>query len=369
MTPAIAPIDFKNFSFQPMDVSDLPGFREDSLENACLAWHRSAAMLKILSPETSLGVAGTRAEWQTVLTTSVEASTFRPFLEAHFKAYRLSYEGSTQGLFTGYFEPCLRASRKPTSEFSYPVYGRPPELIVIEDLAEFNPALAGYRIAGTPQGKTLKPYYTRSEVSSGILEGRALEVAWVSNELDLYFMHIQGSGKLDFEEGWTRLEYDGTNGYPYTSIGKYMLSQGYITPDQATMEGLKQWFKTHPEKMRAILTQNRSFVFFKDLGPQEGPIGRQGAVLTPERSLAVDPRVISLGVPLWLSAEALAPSGKALQRFMVAQDVGGAIKGAIRGDFYWGTGASAGAHAGNMKASGELYFLIPKTVKFKGFDG
>lgn len=369
MTTAIVPLEGKNFSFHVMEIPHLPGFMEDSLEGACLAWHRSAAILKMLPPETSLGVAGFRAEWEDVLKSPVEAATFRQFLETHFKAYQVSYEGNTKGLFTGYFEPCLQASRQPSPEFSYPVYQRPPELIVIEDLAEFNPALAGYRIAGTHQGTTLKPYYVRSELSSGVLEGRTLEIAWIANKADLYFMHIQGSGKLVFEEGWTRLGYDGTNGYPYTSIGKYMLDQGYLTPNQATMLGIKQWFEAHPEKVNDILTQNRSFVFFKDLGPQEGPLGRQGAILTPQRSLAVDPRVIALGMPLWLSAEAPCASEKVLQRFVVAQDVGGAIKGPIRGDFYWGTGDHAGMLAGKMKSSGDLYFLIPKMIEFKGFKG
>ncbi|MBN9412578.1 MAG: MltA domain-containing protein [Candidatus Paracaedimonas acanthamoebae] len=368
MTAPIAPITFQKFSFQNVEITNLPGFSTDTLDEACLAWNRSAAVLKSLSPETSLGVAGTRTEWEEVLRNPVKETEFREFLTSHFKAYHLSYDGDSTGLFTGYFEPSIKASMVPSADFPYPVYGRPQNLVVIEDLGQFHSALAGYRIAGTLQEKTLRPYYSRRELSSGCLEGHHLEIAWVANKIDLYFMHIQGSGKLEFEDHWIRVGYDGTNGYPYTSIGKYMVAQGFLTPENATMKGLKAWLQENPKKIDDILNQNDSFVFFKNLGAKEGPLGRQGAVLTPKRSLAVDPRVIALGMPLWLSAESPCVSERPLQRFMVAQDVGGAIKGPIRGDFYWGTGDQAGSLAGDMKSTGELYFLIPKTVEFKGFN-
>ncbi len=368
-SPALVPINFKNFSFQELSVERLPGFSEDNLKDACLAWQRSAAVLKPMPSKTNFGVAGTRAAWEEILNTEVKKDQFHYFLKTYFKAYHLCYEGQSKGLFTGYFEPCLKASSVPTPEFQYPLYQRPPELIVIEDLGRFHSALAGYRIAGSIQEKTLKPYFSRRDLSSGVLHDRALEIAWVADKVDLYFMHIQGSGKLEFEDHWQRLSYDGTNGYPYTSIGKYIFEQGYLKPEQATMKGIKQWLRENPQKIDEILYQNESFVFFKDLGVQEGPIGRQGSILTPRRSLAVDPRVIAMGMPLWLSAEAPCASESPLQRFMVAQDVGGAIKGPIRGDFYWGTGDQAGELAGAMKAAGELYFLVPKTIEFKGFSG
>lgn len=369
MTTAIVPINFKNFSFQEVSVERLPGFAEDTFEDAFLAWNRSATILKSLPVDTSFGVAGTRAEWEDVLKLPIEEVQFRNFLLTHFKAYHLCYDEEPKGLFTGYFEPCLKASMVSSPEFSYPIYRRPPELVVIEDLGHFNSALAGYRIAGTLHGATLKPYHSRQALSAGMLEGRNLEIAWVANKADLYFMHIQGSGKLEFEDDWIRLGYDGTNGYPYTSVGKYILECGYLTPEQATMQGIKQWFRANPDKMDEILHRNESFMFFKNLGAQEGPIGRQGAVLTPKRSLAVDPRVIAMGMPLWLSAEAPCVAEQPLQRFVVAQDVGGAIKGPVRGDFYWGTGDQAGELAGCMKSAGELYFLVPKTIEFKGFVG
>ncbi len=365
--PALVPINFKNFSFQELAIEQLPGFSDDSLKDACLAWQRSAALLRPLPLQTNFGVAGMRGEWEEVLNIEIKEDQFHHFLKTHFKAYHLFYEGHSKGLFTGYFEPCLKASTILTPDFQYPLYQRPPELIVIEDLGRFHSALAGYRIAGTVHEKSLNPYFSRRELSSGKLQGRELEIAWVADKADLYFMHIQGSGKLEFEDHWRRLGYDGTNGYSYTSIGKYILEQGYLKPEQATMKGIKQWFRGNPDKMDKILYQNESFVFFKDLGAQEGPIGRQGSVLTPKRSLAVDPRVISMGMPLWLSAEAPCASEKPLQRFVVAQDVGGAIKGPIRGDFFWGTGDHAGELAGAMKSSGELYFLVPKAIEFKGF--
>lgn len=369
MASPLLPLNFNHFSFTPIEVAKLPGFADDTLEDACLAWNRSAIVLKSLPDDTSFGVAGTRAEWKDVLKGAIEETQFRRFIETSFKAYHLHYEGQSKGLFTGYFEPCLKASRTPSHELSYPIYQRPPELLVIEDLGPFHTALAGYRIAGTLHGQTLKPYYSRRDLCSGLLEGRQLEIAWVANKADLYFMHIQGSGKLEFEDGWIRLGYDGTNGYPYTSIGKYILDHRYLAPEQATMQGIKQWCCENPDKMDEIFYQNESFVFFKDLGPHEGPIGRQGSVLTPQRSLAVDPRVIAMGMPLWLSAEPSCSSEPPLQRFVVAQDVGGAIKGPIRGDFYWGTGDRAGERAGQMKSAGEIYFLIPKAFDFKGFLG
>ncbi len=270
--------------------------------------------------------------------------------------FRVSSETS---LFTGYFEPVLKGSRFRSDAYPYPVYARPEALIVIEDLGIFQERCSGIRIAGTLQGGTLHPYLTREEIE---IEGVEADVlCYTDDPFRLYFMHVQGSGFIHLEEGGDlRLSYDGTNGYPYTSIGRLLIDRGEISEAACSMETVLAWLGSHPEEASSLLRQNKSYVFFKENG-REGPVGSFGIPLRARRSLAVDSRFTPLGCPLFLKTPAHR-GVPALSQVMFAHDVGGAIKGPVRGDIYWGSGQEAGRYAGLTKTSGELFLILPKSA-------
>ncbi len=266
---------------------------------------------------------------------------------------------SGTSLFTGYFEPVLKGSRSPSEIYRYPVYARPKDLIVIEDLGIFHERCAGIRIAGTLQEGTLHPYLTREEIEVGGLEGDIL--CYTDDPFRLYFMHVQGSGLIRLEEGGElRLSYNGTNGYPYTSIGRLLIDRGEIPETVCSMETVLAWLSTHPEEAPHLLRQNKSYVFFKE-NKRGGPVGSFGVLLRAKRSLAVDSRFTPLGCPLFLKTPAHR-GVPAFSQVMFAHDVGGAIKGPARGDIYWGTGQDAGQIAGLTKTTGELFLILPKSA-------
>lgn len=286
---------------------------------------------------------------------------FRDFLTHSFQAQQLRTPSTDQGTLTGYFQPILKASRTQSAAFTVPVYKRPKELIVIENLGNFHKSLKGFRIAGTLTNQTLTPYFTRREIHQGALANRQLEIAYVQNPIDLFFMHIQGSGRLELEDGTIlNLSYNGTNGYGYTAIGQEMVRQGFITPQEKTMAGVKAWLFENPDKAQDILCCNESYVFFQELPQTVGPVGAAHVILTPEATLAVDPDFIPLGSLVWIDTPHPLNPTLRLQRLMIAQDVGGAIKGPLRGDFYWGIGDDAGKAAGAMQGQSTFHVLVPQ---------
>lgn len=270
------------------------------------------------------------------------------------------------GRFTGYYEPTFPASRLPTATFSAPVYSRPDDLVDV-DLGAFRKELSGQRIAGRIDGRKLIPYPDYKAIDAGALAGRADPLAWMAPN-DLFFLQIQGSGRLAFEDGGgLRVGYAGQNGRPYTAIGKVMAERGVMPLADISMQSIRNWLDAaEAPAAQAMREENASYVFFEQLGdiaPTLGPLGAEGAPLTPQRSLAVDRRFHALGAPVWVDIEAQPDAGlPALRRLMVAQDTGGAIKGPVRGDVFWGTGAVAGEMAGKMNARGRLYVLVPRTV-------
>lgn len=347
----------------------LPGWGAENFKNAQKAWAFSCEHLLSLPPDFSLGVAGVAGEWFKVCEHFLQEDfrtpeAFRQYLKKYFSVYQVLDPQNRPPLFTGYFEPELKGSFQKTSTYSIPLYKKPPELLVIEDLGVFRDACKGHRIAGALVEGELQPYFTRREIYERVLEGRGLELVWVSSLIDSYFMSVQGSGLIRFENGETlRLGYDGTNGYLYTSIREVLVREKKLAPDQGTMEDIYMWAEKHPEEVQSLFCQNQSYVFFKALEKVESPFGRMGHPLVPKRSMAVDPAYLSLGLPLWLSTE-----NPSLQRFMAAHDVGGAIKGPIRGDVFWGTGHKAGQSAGSMKTGGDFFLFLPKTKKVKSVE-
>ena len=288
-------------------------------------------------------------------------NALRAFYEEWFTPYQVfNPDGSEQGMITGYYEPLLKGSRIRTERFRYPLYGLPDDLLTI-DLGEAYPLLKDQRLRGRLQGKRVVPYYNRAEIDAGTPSLIGRELYWVENAVELFFLQIQGSGRIELPDGTqVKVGYADQNGYPYVSIGRKLVEMGELQLEQASMQSIKEWAEKNPQRLTALLEQNASYVFFRELpNGLSAPLGALGVPLTPEYSLAVDARTIPLGAPVFLSTTY--PNDSApLNRLMMAQDTGGAIRGAVRADFFWGFGEWAGMQAGKMKQPGRLWVLFPR---------
>ena len=287
----------------------------------------------------------------------------RQFFESQFTAYALrSSTSGDSGLITGYYEPVIDGARGRDAENRFPIYGVPEDLIVVE-LGSVNPDVRNMRLRGRLEGRRLIPYYSRAEIEGRNAALPAPVIAWTSNQVDLFFLQIQGSGQIRFADGERmRIGYADQNGHPFRSLGRYLVERGEMTLDQASMQNIKGWAAANPHKLRDALNANPSYVFFrelKELKDEEGPIGALSVPLTAGYSLAVDRRFVPLGAPVYLATN-YPLAEERLERLMAAQDTGGAIRGVVRGDFYWGSGADAGTQAGRMRNQGKMWLLWPR---------
>ena len=284
----------------------------------------------------------------------------RYFFESRFAPYQALDGSNPDGLITGYYEAELRGSRTRDERYRVPIYARPKDLVSVS-LGGFRSDWKGERISGRVQNGRLVPYPARTEIERGALKGQGLELLWVDDALDAFLLHVQGSGRVKLADGSVvQVGYAGDNGHPYVSIGRELIKQGAIRREDLSMPAIRAWIEAHPAEGIALLARNPRFIFFREISG-EGPIGAQGVALTPGRSLAVDTALLPLGVPLWLdTTHPLQPSETPLRRLMVAQDTGSAIKGPVRGDFFWGYGEEAAKWAGVMKNTGRYYLLLPR---------
>lgn len=356
---------------EPVAFTALPGWREDDPSGALEAFRRSCARLARQDDGTPLAPApipGRVADWRPACAdaarTPLGADAARAFFEAAFTPYRVTDRGRAEGLFTGYYEPLLAGSRTPDGRFRYPLYRRPADLVGV-DLGQFDPELSGRRIAGRVEDGRLVPYHPRASIERGALAGRGLELLWLDDPIGKFFLQIQGSGQIRLREGGiVRVGYADQNGHPYYAIGKELAALGAIPKERMSMQAIRAWLAANPAKAPEVMAKNRSYVFFQEqpeLAGAPGPLGSQGVPLTPGRSLAVDRRFLPLGAPLWLDATAPYPEGKRpLRRLLVAQDTGGAIRGPVRGDLFWGSGPLAEHLAGHMQSPGRLFLLLPR---------
>lgn len=274
----------------------------------------------------------------------------RDFFVRWFDAVQV---GSGAAYATGYFVPEVRASRDRRKGYDVPIYGRPADLIDV-DLGQFADSLKGKKIRGRVAGSSLVPYYDRTAIEQGAIAQTAPVLAWGADPAEVFFLQIQGSGVLRYRDGTTeRIGYDDQNGRDYTGIGKLMLDRGLIDRNQASMQGIVAWLRAHPEQATEVMRENKSFVFFRPL--TGGVVGSLGLPLTAGVSAAVDPKYVPLGAPIFLSADRTDAT-----RIWIAQDTGGAIKGANRFDTFWGAGDEAAAIAGGMSARGTAFVLLPK---------
>lgn len=356
--------------------ADLPGWTADKTAEFWPAFMAScAAMLrqptdKAVGPKASMG---TIADWQApcaaaVQLTDVSDAAVRGFLEAHFQPLQVRNNAAPDGLFTGYYEPELRGSLTRQGRYQTALL-RPPADLVSVNLGEFNPKWRGQRIAGRIDAGKLKPLQPRAGITAGALAPEKLELLYVDDPVDAFFLHIQGSGRVKLDDGRVlRAGYAGQNGHPYVAIGKVLLEAGALSRGNVSMQTIRAWLEANPGRVDEILNHNPSYIFFNlsaDADPALGPLGAQNLPLTPGRSLAVDLDFHGLGVPVWLDSQAPEASGDTMtpvQRLMLTQDTGGALKGPVRGDVFWGFGPDAAAIAGRMQSQGKLYVLLPKPV-------
>ncbi len=352
--PGIEPAKPPEKPLQPAEWTDLPGWTD---EDPALAFAALVASCRSLERQ---------AQWKPACDSArtladKAAPALRAWFEAQFKPWALvNPDGSRSGLITGYYEPILKGSRKEGHGYSHPVFGPPDDMIVVE-LAELYPELKHLRLRGRIEGRKLVPYYSRAEWMPQESKRSQEALLWVDDPIDLFFMQIQGSGQVQLVDGSrVRLNYADQNGHPYRSIGRWLIERGELKAEQASMQGIKAWAKANPTRLTELLNTNPSLVFFRELAVEgSGPLGAMGLALTPERSLAVDPRHVPLGAPIWL-ATTRPNSEQALTRLMLAQDTGGAIRGVVRADFYWGSGADAGTQAGKMRQQGRMWVLMPR---------
>lgn len=290
----------------------------------------------------------------------------KAFFETNFAAQRVE-QAIAPGLLTGYYEPLIKASRTRTGEFTTPVYKRPADLVNVVAESERGAKSAQFtHLRQTADG--LKPYLTRAEIEQGGLQGQGLELLYFRDPVDVYFLQVQGSGRIELPDGEKiRITYDGKNGYPYTSIGRELIQAGTFTPDNMSLKALANWLKADRVRAAPVMWKNQSYVFFRELGADEGEaaLGALGTGLTPGRSLAVDTAYHALGTPVYVAAPEITHASakkEGFNRLMIAQDVGSAIKGPERGDIFFGSGDKAGRIAGVTKHPGRFYVLAPRAT-------
>lgn len=347
--------------------AELEGWPGAAIDGALDAFRRSCRDIlehgRRFSHVASFG--GSRSSWIDTCREGLAAADARVFFETHFRPYRVVDLQRPEGLFTGYFEPEAVGSRSASRIFNVPIYSRPPDLVTFtEEERKATGLIYGRRI----NGKAI-PYHTRQQIEEGALAGQGREIAYLKDWADAFFIHIQGSGRVLLEDGSTlRLTYDGKSGLPYTGIGSLLVQQGALSKDEMSMQSIRRWMAEHPQEARRLMWQNQSFIFFREAQLERrelGALGAQHVQLTPRVSLAVDRGVWMLGTPVWLDTTVPAGDEASMRPFrqlLIAQDTGSAIRGAARGDVYWGFGEAAAQIAGRMKSAGRMAVLLPHAV-------
>lgn len=333
-------------------------FENDNVLPLWTAWLRSCSSLK------------QKDAWKKVCDLADEIKEpsdekIKNYFKKYFNVYTATnIDGSDTGMITGYYQPILKGSKVKTSHYKVPLYTTPKDLITV-DLSEVYPELKSKRLRGKLIGNKLVPYLSRAEIDGQGSPLAGNEIVWVEDPVEAFFLEIQGSGIIHFDNGDVmQIGYADQNGYPFKAIGSTLIQKKEITMAEASMEGIKSWARKNISKLREFLNINASYVFFRKL-PNDlpGPIGALGVSIEAERSVAIDPKFIPLGAPIFLSTTQPNAS-EPLERLMVAQDTGGAIRGGVRADFYWGSGDEAGRKAGSMKQQGKIWTLLPKDYVF-----
>jgi membrane-bound lytic murein transglycosylase A len=343
----------KAVSYTKTTYTALPGWQQDNVQEAWGAFLESCKTIvkkaadKPLGPDAKFGL---NAHWQAECLAAQSAPDPRAFFESRFTPLAVTAPDS---LFTGYYEASLEGSRTKHGVFQTPVYARPDDFVTA-DLGAFLPELKGKTLKGRVEGAKFVPYPDRAGIERTSPPAKVL--AWVKDPVDVFFLHIQGSGRITLDDGSVlRVGYDEQNGHSYVPIGRVLKARNELT--EVTMETIRAWLAAHPTEAQAVMNENPSYIFFRELGHEGGPLGAQGVPLTPLRSIAVDKALYGYGMPFFVHTEA-----PVLNRLMIAQDTGGAIKGPVRADVFWGYGTEAAAQAGPMQSKGAYWILVPNVV-------
>jgi membrane-bound lytic murein transglycosylase A len=344
----------------PIAFSDIPGWTADDQSAAFCAFRRSSDRLNAVTGSDARTATSRDATLRLGAAPSPDGA--RRFFEDNFRAYLVAPQPKG-AIVTGYFEPELAGSLEPVHPFTVPVHAMPDDLVLIPEGGRPD-ALAEDLTAARAAPEGMVPYYTRQEIEEGALSGRGLEIAYLADRADAFVMHVQGSGLIRLPDGRSlRIGFAGKNGHPYSSIGKLLVERGELAPANASLEAVLGWMRADARRGQLLMWENRSYIFFRVLDETEAATGAHGAFgvpLTPGRSLAVDPRYHRLGLPIWVSAPSLKTAdGIPFNRLMIAQDTGSAIRGPVRGDIFWGTGAEAGRIAGETNQPCDFCILIP----------
>jgi membrane-bound lytic murein transglycosylase A len=362
-------VKISNAQLEPVAWSAIDGWAEDDHKAAFDAFFNSCRAILRSTPATRKG----RALFTGLYEACRHASDHKPhnaqearaFFEKHFRPVRISPLGEPDGFLTGYYEPIVEGARQPSEQFSSPLYRKPPGL------------LKGGRMlkAATFRGKKgkarkhkLVSFYDRAAIEDGVLAGRKLEICYLKDPIDSFFIHIQGSARVKLDDGkLLRVNYDAQNGHPYYAVGKYLIDKKHVTREEMSMDRIRQWMSANPEEGKELRRMNKSYVFFREinLSENEEPVGAQGVSLVPGRSIAVDRSLHVYGTPFFISANLPIDSEQSttpFRRLMVAQDTGGAIIGPARADIYFGAGDEAATIAGRMKNPGRFVMLFPNGV-------
>ena len=339
----------------PTTFASLPGWQQDDLREA---WPAFIGSCKAIAA---------KPEWASVCAAAAgvdaaDGAAVRAFFESRFVPNMVrAADGADTGLITGYYEPMLTGARKRGGAFQTPLYRVPDDLLTIE-LGAVYPDLKNMRLRGRLVGKKVVPYSTRAEIERADIAGK--ELLWVDDPVEAFFLEVQGSGRVQLKDtGETvRIAYADQNGHPYKAIGRWLVEQGEMTVKEASAQSIKAWIASHPQRRQELFNVNPSYIFFKEErlpDPSVGPKGALGVPLIPGRSVAVDPQMLPLGAPVFL-ATTRAGSEVPLQRLMMGQDTGGAIRGAVRADLFYGFGKQAADSAGLMKQRGQIWVLLPR---------
>lgn len=383
-------------SYAQVTFADLPGWREDTVGDALQPLRRSCQKLAELADDQPIGrpaIGGRAGDWRALCAqaSDLDASDHtatRAFFERHFTPLAVIARTAGQpgaaptgrsdaapadpaiGRFSGYYVAALRGSTRRHGRYQTPIYGLPPDLVTVY-LNDFLPDGRSRKVMGRVVKGRLEPYDTRRQIEAGALAGKNLELLWVDDPVDAFFAQVQGSGRVAMEDGRVlRIGYAGKNGHEYTAIGRVLIADGELTRATVSMQSIRAWMNEHPKQAQELMNKNDSFVFFA-IKDTEGPMGSQGVALSPERSMAVDRESIPLSMPMWVDITAPVAGTRGTQvqpwrRLLIAQDTGGAILGAVRGDIYWGGTERAADLAGHMKSRGRYFALVPRIVLQRG---
>lgn len=349
--------------------NNLPGWDKADIKKSLSTFQISCRTFLRMDPERPVGsqqIPMKAKDWQetcraAMAVTPLTEASARQFFQKWFKPVEFYNNKPINGLFTGYYLPWFRGSLTQTAEYNTPIYGLPNNIVTV-NLDDFGSDFPNRRLVARVEKNKVLPFHHRKEINKGALKNTAPVLVWVRSHIDRLFLEIQGSGTIELPNGeLINLGYAGENGAPYTPVGRVLVDKGIMTKETASMQGIRAYLEAHPEEILPVLNQNKSFVFFRILD-RSAALGAQGVTLTPGYSLAVDRKWIPLGTPLWLNTtrpSSVTEKPKTLQRLMVAQDTGGAIRGIVRGDVFWGAGDNATFIAGNMKNAGHYWLLLP----------